>query len=193
MTNLIIRPAVLPDELPALAKLCWDYRDLLITRTTHVPNMVEKYYSRASYTRLINDLPRIHSRPSGDILVAELGDIIVGCAMYYLHSSGHCEVKRIFVSQAARGFGAGFELLDAAKRHAASDGHKTMVLDTVHTLFEAIALYERSGFVPDKPFYDPDPAFIDTLRLKCRNQLRWRGCTALRHRDDHRCLAARAQ
>lgn len=165
MTDLIIRPAKLPDEMPALAKLCWAYRDLLITRTTHVPDMVERYYSHTEYTALINDLPRIHARPFGNILVAVLNEEIVGCAMYYRHSSGPCEVKRIFVSDAARGRGAGYQLLAMAKQQAALDGHQKMVLDTVHTLSEAIALYERCGFKPTRPFYTPDPAYIETLRF----------------------------
>jgi hypothetical protein len=38
-------------------------------------------------------------------------------------------------------------------------------LDTVHTLTEAIALYERSGFSPASPFYEPDPAYVETLRF----------------------------
>ena len=162
---MIVRPANLPDDLNALGALCWAYRDLLITRTTHVPDMVERYYSKFDYATLIADLPRIHARPLGDILVAVIADEIVGCAMYYQHSSGLCEVKRIFVSNAARGHGAGFKLLDAAKERAARDGHKTMVLDTVHTLVEAIVLYERSGFTPAAPFYDPDPAYVETLRF----------------------------
>lgn len=166
MTKLIIRPAVLPDELDALAVLAWAYRDLLITRTAHVSDMVERYYSKDAYAALIADLPRIHARPLGNILVAELNGEIVGCAMYYKHSSGPCEVKRIFVTNDSRGLGAGFKLLSQAKAHAAADGHKTMVLATVHTLVEAIALYERSGFTPAEPFfYDPNPAYIDPFRF----------------------------
>ena len=165
MNKLTIRPAKLPADFDDLAALCWAYRDLLITRTTHVPDMVERYYSKSDYAMLLADLPRIHARPFGDILVAELDGKIVGCAMYYKHSSGPCEVKRIFVSDAARGHGAGFKLLAEAKKRAALDGHKTMVLDTVHTLVEAIALYQRSGFSPAAPFYDPDPDYIKTLRF----------------------------
>ena len=162
---LIIRPIDLPRDMDALAGLCWAYRDLLITRTTHVPDMVERYYSREAYTALIADLPRIHARPLGEILVAELDGAVVGCAMYYRHPTGPCEVKRIFVNAAARGHGAGEKLLRAAMSGAKADGHQVMVLDTVHTLTEAIALYKRVGFKPAQPFYDPDPAYADTLRF----------------------------
>lgn len=165
MSKLTIRPANLPSDMDALASLCWAYRDLLITRTTHVPGMVDRYYSKTDYAALIADLPRQHARPFGDILVAELDGEIVGCAMYYLHPCGHCEVKRIFVSDTARGHGVGYEILAEAKKRAAADGHKVMVLDTVHTLVEAIALYERSGFTATVPFYDPDQIFAETLRF----------------------------
>ncbi|MEP3786479.1 MAG: GNAT family N-acetyltransferase [Ascidiaceihabitans sp.] len=162
---LRIRSAHLPEDAAALATLAWAYRDLLIGRTGHVPDMVERYYSKTSYAALIADLPRIHARPFGDILVADLDGDVVGCAMYYPHPSGPCEVKRIYVSDAARGLGAGGQLLQAAMRAAKTDGHTRMVLDTVHTLTEAIALYEKNGFQPCDPFYDPDPAFANTLRF----------------------------
>jgi putative acetyltransferase len=165
MTPMTIRPAQLPADLDALGALCWAYRDLLITRTTHVPDLVERYYSTSDYAALIADLPRIHARPMGDILVAELNGAILGCAMYYRHSSGPCEVKRIFVADSARGHGAGHKLLAQAKERAKADGHTLMVLDTVHTLVEAIALYERSGFTPAAPFYEPDQAYTETLRF----------------------------
>lgn len=163
--TLSIRAARLPDDMDALSTLCWAYRDLLISRTAHVPDMVERYYSQADYAALIADLPRIHARPRGKILLAELDGAVVGCTMYYPHPSGPCEVKRIYVSDAARGLGAGGQLLRAAMDHARADGHRRMVLDTVHTLTEAIALYERNGFLPCDPFYDPDPAYTETLRF----------------------------
>jgi GNAT superfamily N-acetyltransferase len=162
---LTIRPINLKTEGPALAKLCWAYRDLLITRTTHVPDMVERYYSQSDYTALIAKLPEIHARPMGDILVADLNDKPVGCAMYYQHPTGSCEIKRIFVDQTARGHGGGEQLIRAAMKRAKADGHRHMVLDTVHTLTEAISLYQRVGFTPSQPFYDPDPAYTDTLRF----------------------------
>jgi len=165
MTTLTVRPIDLNHEAPALAKLCWDYRDLLMTRTVHVPDIMERYYSQSDYAALIEQLPDIHARPKGDILVADLDGTPVGCAMYYLHGTGSCEIKRIFVDQSARGYGAGEKLVRTAMTRAKSDGHDHMVLDTVHTLTEAIALYQRVGFVPAKPFYEPDPAYIDTLRF----------------------------
>ncbi|MEO0746666.1 MAG: hypothetical protein AAFY49_15075 [Pseudomonadota bacterium] len=50
-------------------------------------------------------------------------------------------------------------------RRAAADGYGRMVLDTIAPLTEAIALYERLGFAPCAPFYNPDPAFAPHLRF----------------------------
>ena len=164
MSRAIAR-ARFPHHAADVARLCWAYRDLLLTRTTHVPDMVERYYAVDDYARLIADLPRIHARPDGDVLLAVLDGTPVGCAMYYRHPSGPCEVKRIYVDAAARGHGMGKRLLQIAMERAAADGHTRMVLDTVHTLTEAIALYKKCGFRPAQPFYDPDPAYADTLRF----------------------------
>ncbi len=152
-------------ELVDVARLCWDYRAFLMTRTDHVPGILEKYYAEEEYTHLIADLPRIHARPKGDILVVDLDGAVVGCAMYYELSPGTCEIKRIYLDDCARGTGAAAALIKDAMRRAAKDGHTRMVLDTIHTLHEAIRLYERLGFQPCAPFYDPDPAYIETLRF----------------------------
>lgn len=160
-----VRPARFPRDSETVARLCWAYRDMLITRTAHVPDMVERYYAKDAYAALIAELPQIHARPAGDVLLAILDGAPMGCAMYYRHPSGPCEVKRIYVDPAARGHGLGERLLRVAMERAAADGHKRMVLDTVHTLTEAIALYEKCGFAPCAPFYDPDPAYADTLRF----------------------------
>lgn len=162
--TVTLRPYT-PADLPAISALCWDYRDLLLVRTADFADIVDLYYAETDYGDLIADLPRIHARPKGDILVAELDGDVVGCAMYYPIAPGTCEIKRVFVSEAARRCGAGRALMQAGMNAAAKDGYTRMVLDTVHTLTEAIALYTAVGFAPCAPFYDPDPKFEDRLRF----------------------------
>jgi putative acetyltransferase len=74
-------------------------------------------------------------------------------------------VKRIFVDPAARGTGAGRGLTLGAIEQARADGYDRLCLDTFATLTEAIALYERLGFSPCPPFYDPDPELSGKLRF----------------------------
>ena len=52
MTDLSVRPIVLPDEADALARLCWNYRSFLVPRAAHVPDMVETYYAEDDYAAL---------------------------------------------------------------------------------------------------------------------------------------------
>ncbi|WP_415920426.1 GNAT family N-acetyltransferase [Tateyamaria sp. SN6-1] len=165
MTDLTLRSAA-GSDMDAVARLCWAYRALLSERAAGIPGIVERYYARASYAEMIADLPRLHARPRGDIIVAEAGGQVVGCAMYYpLGPAGVTEIKRVFVDPAARGLGAGRALMTEGMQRAAADGYRRMVLDTIAPLTEAIALYERVGFAPCAPFYDPDPAFAPHLRF----------------------------
>lgn len=153
-------------DLPKLADLCWAYRDVLVVRSAGLPPMVERYYGEASYAALIADLPRIHARPKGDILLASVDGETVGCAMYYpLSIPGVTEIKRIYVAPTARGTGAGRALIETAMTRARTDGYDRMVLDTIAPLTEAIALYNRLGFKPCAPFYEPDPEFMPYLRF----------------------------
>ncbi|WP_299145789.1 GNAT family N-acetyltransferase [uncultured Tateyamaria sp.] len=163
--TLTVRSAT-PSDLTELARLCWSYRDILVARSTAFPTIVETYYAKDTYAALIADLPSIHARPNGDILLAELDGHVVGCAMYYpLDMPGVTEIKRIYVDKAARGTGAGRALIETAMKRARNDGYTRMVLDTIAPLTEAIALYERVGFSACAPFYEPDPQFAAYLRF----------------------------
>ena len=165
MAEPTIRPAT-PDDMDDVARLCWAYRDLLVERSTDLPHhTIEHYYAKDSYADLIADLPLIHARPRGDILIARLDGATVGCAMYYPRGETLCEIKRVFVDPVARGSGAGRALMRAAMDDAANDGYTRMVLDTMVNLTEAIALYETLGFSPCAPFYDPDPELLPFLRF----------------------------
>lgn len=165
MTEISIRPAT-PADAQDIARLCWAYRDVLVERSEGLPPMVETYYAADSYAAMIADLPRIHARPKGDILLATLDNAVVGCAMYYpLVEPGVAEIKRVYVDPAARGTGAGRALMVKGMARARADGYTRMVLDTISPLTEAIALYERLGFTPCDPFYEPDPVFLPWLRF----------------------------
>jgi GNAT superfamily N-acetyltransferase len=59
---------------------------------------------------------------------------------------GVCELKRMFVSRAARGRGHGRALLHALERLAATAGFRRVRLFTTEVLVEARALYEASGY-----------------------------------------------
>lgn len=85
--------------------------------------------------------------PHGAFLVARSGDgSVVGCGALRALSPELGELKRMWVSTAARGRGYGRQLLEALEAEARQRGFAALRLDTNAVLVEAIALYERHGY-----------------------------------------------
>jgi len=154
MGGVTIRQANGEADLAAVRDLCRAYRALLADRTQDKPEILAHYYAEDAYEALLRALPEKHARPKGTIFVAELSGRVVGCGMTHEIAPGVCEIKRVFVEDAARGHGAAKTLCLAAMAQARADGFTTMMLDTMVRLPEAIALYETLGFRPGAPFYE---------------------------------------
>ncbi len=86
--------------------------------------------------------------PNGCLVVARnyAGDII-GCGMLkrFDHQTG--ELKRVFVTEAARGTGAGRALIEAREQAARDMGLKRLIADTLTPNVEMRDLYPKLGFV----------------------------------------------
>ena len=61
---------------------------------------------------------------------------------------GVCEMKRVYVRDAAKGHGLGRLLAERLIADGRAFGYHTMFIDTSPTLETAIGLYERLGFAP---------------------------------------------
>jgi GNAT superfamily N-acetyltransferase len=93
--------------------------------------------------------------PAGLLLVATVAGGPVGCGALKFHpDDGIAEVKRMWVSPAARGLGLGRRLLGELEIQAAGHGARRLRLETNRNLTEAIALYRTAG-------YQEVPAFND--------------------------------
>lgn len=79
-------------------------------------------------------------------LVAYLDGAPVGCGGLRTLAPGIGEIKRMFVSEGARGRGLGRRLLAALERRAAAAGHEHVRLLTTPMLGEACALYAAQGY-----------------------------------------------
>lgn len=150
-------------DMKAVRALCRLYRALLAERWPDHPQFLDRVYAAADFEALLDRLDEMHRRPKGAIFVAEHNDQIVGCGMTHGIGDGVCETKRMFVTDAARGTGAGRAIFVAAMEQARQDGYSRMVLDTTTRLNEAIALYQSLGFVKIAPFYDPPADFADHM------------------------------
>jgi putative acetyltransferase len=130
-------------------------------------------YCAALYPAESNHLMDVASLLQGDVLFLVARDVdgsAVGCAALVRRDGDgggdagdgdgqYGELKRMFVDDRKRGQGVGYRLLEHIVMFAAMSGLRTIRLETGIHQPEAIALYERFGFVRCDPFgeYRPDP------------------------------------
>jgi putative acetyltransferase len=93
------------------------------------------------------------------LFVAREGGAALGTAAIVDRGDGSAEIKRMFVTDAARGLGIGHSLLDALETHARISGISTLQLETGLPQVAAIALYEKHGYeqIPRFGKYEDDP------------------------------------
>ena len=118
-------------------------------------------YCAALYPAESNHLMDIASLLQGDVLFLVARDVdgcAVGCAAL-VNRAGYGEVKRMFVDEQRRGLGTGSKLLEHLVMFAKMSGLGVLRLETGIHQPEAIALYERAGFLRCAPFgeYREDP------------------------------------
>ncbi len=83
----------------------------------------------------------------GGFFVAYISGEPVGCGAVRRTDPGVAEIKRMYVAPAARGRGVGRQIFVALEAEARRLGVRRLVLETGPRQPEAIALYERAGFV----------------------------------------------
>ncbi len=91
--------------------------------------------------------------------VARIEDRAIGCGAWVRTGEAEGELKRMFVSPAARGMRLGRRLLETIETAAAEAGVRILRLETGVSQPEALALYRSAGYVERGPFgaYGPDP------------------------------------
>jgi len=109
------------------------------------------------FAQELTDLPGDYAPPRGAIVLAKVEDSIAGCcALRPLDSSDYpnaCEMKRLFVRRAFRGFGLGRQLAEAILDAARQAGYACILLDTLDSMEAARALYAELGFSEIAPYY----------------------------------------
>lgn len=98
------------------------------------------------FEAIVQDLPSLHTRPRGGILIGSVDGQAVGCVMYYEAESDVAEFKRMFVCERGRGHGIGRLMLEAMFEHLREDGYRKVFFSSATFLTNARAMYEASGF-----------------------------------------------
>lgn len=164
----IISPST-PDQLDAVRRLCWDYRDFLLALGPESQKITDTFYPVSKYTRLMDGLVQAHASPGGAIRLALKGGEPVGCGMFHTLEPGVAEIKRVYVSDAARGTGAGRAIMQSLIDQCRVERFDLIRMDTGKPLEAATGLYLSMGFELRGPYYDvPDLAAEHLLFFEMR-------------------------
>lgn len=102
-------------------------------------------------------LPGDYAEPRGVLLLALVDGAPAGCGalrpIAEVDYPNACEMKRLYVRRAFRGFGLGRALTQAVIEQATRAGYSTLLLDTLDDMEAARGLYQSLGFVEIPPYY----------------------------------------
>lgn len=102
----------------------------------------------------LKKLPGKYAPPEGRLLLASVDGKIVGCIALRKLERDICEMKRLYLREAARGHGFGNLLVEKVIEEARQIGYKKMRLDTYPPkMAKAVKLYESHGFKEIPPYY----------------------------------------
>jgi DNA-binding MarR family transcriptional regulator/GNAT superfamily N-acetyltransferase len=131
-----------------------DHRDAVYCRTAYFAELDRRFPDGHDPARGIpvdGDALRL---PAGLMLVAYLhGDPVGSGALRFLPGEP-AHLKRMWVTDSARGLGIGRRLLAELEARAAAQGCDTVHLETHSALAEAIGMYRAAGYVEVEPFND---------------------------------------
>lgn len=97
--------------------------------------------------------PSEFSTPSGTFLIMQDDGGPIGCAGIRTHGAD-AELKRMYVRPERRRHGFARQLMVALEEYARGRYFSRIILETGTAQPEAMALYERVGYVPIPPFGD---------------------------------------
>ena len=148
MILISVRMAENEDDIDAVRALClewldWHWRHYPSDWPTGEDHPMEPQHFEA----IVQDLPKLHSRPRGGILVGSVDGNAAGGVMYQEVAEDVAEFNRMFVSEKGRGHRLGQRMLERMFEQMISDGYRKVVFSSATFLTHARAMYKAAGFV----------------------------------------------
>ena len=107
------------------------------------------------------NLPGEYAPPAGRLFICLVGEIPGGCVALRKIDERTCEMKRLYVRSSLRGHRIGRLLAEKVIQEARTISYRSMRLDTLPVMTEAIALYRSLGFLPTEAYrLNPHPGAI---------------------------------
>ncbi|MEP2027074.1 MAG: GNAT family N-acetyltransferase [Paracoccaceae bacterium] len=147
MTEISVRLAVNDSDIKDVRALCEEWLDW------HWKAYPEDWPIKGNpleperFQVILKDLPKLHARPNGAMLIALVDGKPAGSVMYAEAEAGTAEFNRMFVSEGGRGHGLGRLMLERMFEQMISDGYKKVMFSSARFLTHAKAMYESAGFV----------------------------------------------
>jgi ribosomal protein S18 acetylase RimI-like enzyme len=106
------------------------------------------------FDRELAELPGAYVPPRGGLWIAHVGTELAGCVALRPLGPDEAEMKRLYVRPAFRGHRLGRALAELVIDAARAVGYRTLKLDTLPSMKEAQAMYEKLGFLDVAPYND---------------------------------------
>ncbi len=117
---------------------------------------IEKYFGlEEADHEVLGDPVGYILEPGGQIIIATLGERVVGCCALKPMEPGVFEVAKMAVAEDVRGYGIGRKVLARTIAEAKTMGATKLYLETNDRLANAVHLYESLGFRHLPPKHSP--------------------------------------
>ena len=163
MSEITIKSAKIPDDIPHIANLFTEYAHWLAEE--HGISLEFQGFDEE-----LASLPGKYAPPKGSILLARLNHADP-CAVIAIRSFDEttCEVKRLYVQPKARGHALGKRLVSEILNTARKIGYEKAILDTGPFMKPAQNLYLSFGFKDIPKYYETPFEGVRYMTLDLRS------------------------